>query len=963
MSSNKGRDCPDDDFDRDHHSSKRARTSRIDEMSSDCSQRRSYSTTGIIDEKASRNGQIENGSYYVAPKAPSDAGSDSKKRSRSFVRPIIRSAVPNSQLTSIAKRPSQPGHVGDRIELYSNHFKIDFSKRSNEVILYQFDVDVEILMRDGSWRSCKKDERLQVMKTIFEREHFPLVWYDEGKNLYSIENLTLNLKKEYQCEIIHKKTERTNKFRFLLINLVKTYELKTIFDFMEKRISVRPHDPVRILETLFKQTQRSDMVTIKNQSYPKHQRLDDLGDGRGLASGFYQAIVLGERGPTLNINNTFCCFYQNYNLVEFLSCYMGHDIRKSGIPLKDHPLIVRKVLKSLWFVTSHTNQVRRYRLKSFGRPANEHKFVKDQGEQITVADYFDDKWKIRLRHPHLPVVELYNPADKSKSHHLPMELVTVDEWQRSLKPLTTDQRARVTKKTVVRPGERYGMIRRVADERQFNKDSYLEKFGINVDINEMLLVPARILPSPEIKYKSSRGDQGDVVERVQIGKWWLNNRFNKAREIRTWAVVLVSQREPDNRQIRLASDFASKIPQAMSKYGIQFKSPAIEKSDAAVPQTILARMNELKIQGCEVIIYILNQVGDDIYHAIKYFGNVKLGIVTQCTRFDRLMSNSDPRKMDMYIQNLVQKFNAKLGGVNQLVSLMRALTSPSARSDVFMFFGIDCTHITCSRERPSIAAIIGSKDSTSTQYAGRVVQQFSPKGKIALEIIKDLHILVGELLREFSNHNSRLPNKLVFYRAGVDDGSFQKVLDNELRAIQRACQELYGHNQLPQICFVIVKRRHNTRFFAWDKQSNQTNNIQPGTVIDTDIVSPNGFDFYLNSHAAIQGTSRPVLYQVLYDEIGFTSDEIQQLTNYLCHTDVRCTKAVSVPAPVHYATLCVSRGLNLDYEGQMANEQRSIAASDLDEALLDENVVVTLDDVLTTKIDFNPSIENTMWFA
>jgi hypothetical protein len=36
---------------------------------------------------------------------------------------------------------------------------------------------------------------------------------------------------------------------------------------------------------------------------------------------------------------------------------------------------------------------------------------------------------------------------------------------------------------------------------------------------------------------------------------------------------------------------------------------------------------------------------------------------------------------------LVQKFNAKLGGVNQLVTLMRALTSPSARSDTFMFFG------------------------------------------------------------------------------------------------------------------------------------------------------------------------------------------------------------------------------------------------------------------------------------
>jgi len=40
-----------------------------------------------------------------------------------------------------------------------------------------------------------------------------------------------------------------------------------------------------------------------------------------------------------------------------------------------------------------------------------------------------------------------------------------------------------------------------------------------------------------------------------------------------------------------------------------------------------------------------------------------------------------------------------------------------------------------------------------------------------------------------------------------------------------------------------------------------------------------------------------------------------------------------------------------------------VLPSDLEEAMLDENVVVTLDDVQTTKIDFNPSIENTMWFA
>ncbi|CAF3950261.1 unnamed protein product [Rotaria sp. Silwood1] len=142
-----------------------ARTSRIDDISSDYSQHRAHSLTGLINETTSRNGQIENGSY-----------------------------------------------AGQKVELYTNHFRINFSKQTNELILYQF--DFKLFVRDGLWRSCRKDERLQVLKKILEQEHFPLVWYDEGKNLYSIENLILNYEQAYQCEIKHEPTGRTNKFLF-----------------------------------------------------------------------------------------------------------------------------------------------------------------------------------------------------------------------------------------------------------------------------------------------------------------------------------------------------------------------------------------------------------------------------------------------------------------------------------------------------------------------------------------------------------------------------------------------------------------------------------------------------------------------------------------------------------------------------------------------------------------------------
>lgn len=57
-----------------------------------------------------------------------------------------------------------------------------------------------------------------------------------------------------------------------------------------------------------------------------------------------------------------------------------------------------------------------------------------------------------------------------------------------------------------------------------------------------------------------------------------------------------------------------------------------------------------------------------------------------------------------------------------------------------------------------------------------------------------------------------------------------------------------------------------------------------------------------------QGTSRPTHYYVLYDDNGLKPDEVQMLTYALCYTSARCTRSVSIPAPVKYADLLATRG-------------------------------------------------------
>jgi sRNA-binding regulator protein Hfq len=52
-------------------------------------------------------------------------------------------------------------------------------------------------------------------------------------------------------------------------------------------------------------------------------------------------------------------------------------------------------------------------------------------------------------------------------------------------------------------------------------------------------------------------------------------------------------------------------------------------SDPAQSEVIRDRLQKLKDENCEVVVFILNGVGEDTYKSIKYFGNQKLGIVTQ----------------------------------------------------------------------------------------------------------------------------------------------------------------------------------------------------------------------------------------------------------------------------------------------------------------------------------------------
>uniref|UniRef100_A0A8B9KBX7 Argonaute RISC catalytic component 3b n=1 Tax=Astyanax mexicanus TaxID=7994 RepID=A0A8B9KBX7_ASTMX len=253
------------------------------------------------------------------------------------------------------------------------------------------------------------------------------------------------------------------------------------------------------------------------------------------------------------------------------------------------------------------------------------------------------------------------------------------------------------------------------------------------------------------------------------------------------------------------------------------------------------------------------------------------------------------------LSNLCLKINVKLGGINNILV-------PHQRPSVFqqpvIFLGADVTHPPAGDgKKPSIAAVVGSMDAHPSRYCATVRVQ-----RPRQEIIQDLASMVRELLIQFYKSTRYKPTRLIFYRDGVSEGQFRQVLYYELLAIREACISLEREYQ-PGITYIVVQKRHHTRLFCADRNERvgRSGNIPAGTTVDTDITHPYEFDFYLCSHAGIQGTSRPSHYHVLWDDNCFTADEFQLLTYQLCHTYVRCTRSVSIPAPAYYAHLVAFR--------------------------------------------------------
>lgn len=243
---------------------------------------------------------------------------------------------------------------------------------------------------------------------------------------------------------------------------------------------------------------------------------------------------------------------------------------------------------------------------------------------------------------------------------------------------------------------------------------------------------------------------------------------------------------------------------------------------------------------------------------------------------------------------LTAQINLKLGGVNQVV---RGLQDTPRLSDQTMVIGLDVSHPPPGTERPSIVAAVSTLNGMGTKFKGELMAQVNPRLGHSQEAILQGQSLFAKLLQAWKKHNKdRLPEQVMLFRDGVSEGEYMAVARSEIGQFQRACaqKEFGGGAYVPKITFIVGTKRHHVRFFARNQaDTDKSGNLPAGTVIDTAVVHPYVFDFYLQSHAGLVGTCRPAHYIVLRDDVRFSSDDLERLINSLCYTFQRATSSVS----------------------------------------------------------------------
>ncbi|KAF8525186.1 Piwi domain-containing protein [Hysterangium stoloniferum] len=661
-----------------------------------------------------------------------------------------------------------------------------------------------------------------------------------------------------------------------------------------------------LLICINKNTNNPDPHPSTARSFFVQSKSVDIGKGLEMWRGYFQSVRPSIDRLIVNVDVTSAVMYQGGPLISLAMNFLGfNNVAKLGIPDVDERTIriLDGFLTGLLVSYTMSDPERPGRPKKYKTIksvenfcANEFKFDW-KGRRCTISEYFWRTYNYTIKYGQMICVNL----SSNRQVILPMEVLDVKPGQFYKRVLSPAETARAIKFSSPSPKERLDDIKDAWKSEVFAySDSDLLRFSGMTIATAPMVIPARTLAPLKITY-------GDNFEENPINGAWnvMNRKFVVPISVPSWAVMVFDQ----DISLKEAEGFAISLQKACAALGMNFTSsrPPFILGNPQGNYESLARQFDDACGSAErtfrgkpsFILVILPEFAPDIITAVKYWGDCQKGCPTQCVKRSKIRKANN-----QYCNNVALKVNIRIGGVNWYPSeslyVMQYL-----KSSPIMVVGADVSHAGPDTQRPSVAGLVSSVDEKMCRYvASTSVQESRVEGIIGLGDMMANAITMFDRYQQVVHHQSNPLKGVIFYRDGLSEGQFDVVAREEIRIIQTVFQRL---NVNAKLVYIVVGKRHHIRFFPPNGGGDRSGNCEAGLVVDQVLVHPIEYDFYLQSHTGILGTSRSAHYTVLLDELDLPSDGIQGITFVLCHVYGRATRSVSIPAPVYYADLVCGR--------------------------------------------------------
>ncbi|KAG2688103.1 hypothetical protein I3760_09G078400 [Carya illinoinensis] len=859
------------------------------------------------------------------------------------------------------KRPDEGGTLATQTtRLCVNHFPVKFSP-DTVIMHYDLNIKPEVPLKNGRPLKVSKPNLLMIRNKLSSDDpvRFPLslTAYDGEKNIFSAVSLPTG---KFYVQLPEGEDTKGGSY-VVTIKLVNELKLCKLRDYLCGYLLSIPRDILQGLDLVMKENPARKMIAVGRSFFPRVPREgDDLRCGILASRGFQHSLRPTSQGLAMCLDYSVLAFRKRMPVIDFLrENIVGFVMHDFGRFRRE----VDRALKGLKVNVTHRKTKQKFIIRglTFNNTSRILFDVEDpEGKistrRIRIVDYFRDKYDKEILYKDIPCLDL---GKGNKKNDVPMEFCVLVEGQRYPKEHLNRHAAIMLKdmslaKPKVRKDEICSMV--CSKDGPFG-GGMVQNFGLKVDSN-MTEVTGRIIEPPELKLGASDGKTIKVtVEKVKCQWNLVGKSVVEGKRIDRWGVIDFSSSERGKFRLD-RDDFIRKLINRCKDLGIYMGDPCVCKR---ATMDIFLRLDMLRellestkeeaykiYKGHLQILLCVMSKRDPGYKYLKWISETQVGIVTQCC-----LSTYANMANDQNLANLAIKINAKLGGSN--VELNDPLPHFEDKGHV-MFVGADVNHPgSGNTTSPSIAAVVATMNWPAVnRYAARVRPQDHRK-----ERILSFGDMCLELVKNYARLNNVRPDKIVVFRDGVSESQFDMVLNEELLDLKRAFQSV---KYTPTITLIVAQKRHQTRFFpegAWDRSS--LGNISPGTVVDTIVVHPFEFDFYLCSHYGSLGTSKPTHYHVLWDEHGFTSNHLQKLIYDLCFTFARCTKPVSLVPPVYYADLVAYRG-RLYFEAMEGHSPAPTASSSTSSTTSSSLSTSSLDQKFNI-FKLHPNLENIMYFV